>query len=233
MAYDFPDSGDNRISISSGIASALPLTFSWWVQLKNHTDGKSHGGVCLARVGAGFGDYYFGFVSSAGVVTAVAAAGGSSSAATAGTISDENPHHCLTEFATTTSRTAALDGSAGSPETTSRVPTMTSLQTSVGCFFGSAGAVFNGQNHVIWGVGVWNTTLSSPEKVALAAGESPLKIARANLIWAPDLISTPWDPITAANLTVSGAGLAATPSGLRLPRVRGGLIRPGGIRLAA
>lgn len=234
MAYNF-NGAAYQISRAAALVSSMPLTFSAMVRWPNISDGLAHSVICIAKSsGAGQNQYFYLFISSTGVVTAKKAnSAGTSASATAGTIGDTNWHHVMAVFASATSMTAYLDGTAGSPVATSITPASLD-KTMVGAFSNSSGALFDNVGLSIALPAIYNVAdLNGTEISKLAAGESPLKVRASALVAAPDFLANEWDPVLASTWTVAGATQVANPNA-RMPRnlVRG-LIGPTGMRRAA
>lgn len=124
-------------------------------------------------------------------------------------------------FASTTSRTAYINGVAGTTETTSRVPSgINQVTIGVESFSsGSLGTPWNGQ---LAEVGVWDAALDANEMAALAKGFSPLLIRPMNLVYYWQLVgqgTAEIDMINGSTMTVTGTAQAAHPR-IILPRRR-------------
>lgn len=91
--------------------------------------------------------------------------------------------HAAGVWASATSRTAYLNGTAGTTETTNKTPTTFDIAR-VGCeFFGAANRFGDGAaTCLIAEAGIWNVALGSGEIQALAKGLSPKRVRPGNLV---------------------------------------------------
>lgn len=126
-----------------------------------------------------------------------------SNATTTNVISDTGWHHYGGIFASSTSRTAYLDGDAANKGTNtgSRTPTANFAKYRLGTAMDLA-EDWNGR---IAHVAVWSVALSEANIQALAAGANPLTIENANLVWyCPTLVdeSPMQDRIASLDLTL-------------------------------
>ena len=99
-----------------------------------------------------------------------------------GTFSSNTWTHACGVWASSTSRTAYLQGTAGTTNTTSNTPTAASLtRMAIGAagISGGGGSFWDGD---IAEIGVWNVALTQDEITSLANGFSPLKIRPTALL---------------------------------------------------
>lgn len=143
-----------------------------------------------------------------------AQAGGTEAAATAsGTWTTNQWHHVAGVEASTTSRTAYLDGVAGTANTTSRSPSG-SDRISIGKVAESAPAASEYFTGDIAEVGVWDVALTDAEIASLAKGVTPPNIRPANLVFYAPLVgkhSPEPDLVGGLSLTLSGTSASAHP----------------------
>ena len=120
-------------------------------------------------------------------------------------------HHAGGVFATSTSRTAYIDGVAGSANTTST--TQAGLDnTTIGYL--DIDSNFNFMSGRIAEAAIWNVVLTSDEMAVLAKGYSPLFVRPESLVgywplrgrYSPEI-----DVVGAADMTVTGAVAADHP----------------------
>lgn len=189
---------------TAAIVAAEPFTVSLWVQMLNHADAADNVLFSVMKTtGAGNLDGWLCGIDTSARPYATATHANAFNGSTAAAIADEQWHHCLYEFASTASRTAYRDNVAGTPNTTSTVPTGMD-GTNIGGWIDTSGVLTGAIGRRIVWLGVWNATLSASDKLMLFLGEKPEKVARPNLIAAPDLLKNAWDPIAQINYTVSG-----------------------------
>lgn len=112
-------------------------------------------------------------------------------------------HHVASVFASTTSRTAYLDGAAGTTDTTSiSVSGLNSVLLGARYSSGTRGAFLFGR---VAQVAIWNVALSGAEVTALAAGANPMSIQPSSLaFYAPLNDGSARDIVSGTALTVSG-----------------------------
>jgi hypothetical protein len=139
------------------------------------------------------------------VVARSSSSNGSSSAA-GGTMTPGVWHHVGGVFSSNASRIAYLDGTAGSAETTSRIP------ANVDCVLLGAGLISASTVNLPWDGGliewaIWNVALTADEMAMLAAGVHPRRIRPANLVWrqaSDDQRHIVLDDVSGLHLTLSG-----------------------------
>lgn len=216
------------ISRSGAILSAAPMTFACWFNPASTTVNS-----CLINIASQSTNttYFMLYADSSATLTArtVAASSGSSSVTT-GTLTVGTWAHCAAVFASSTSRTAYLNGTAATPSTISLTPSFNSPITAIGAnFSGNTTAVSLMNGTAAWPA-IWNIALSSSDITALAGGLHPLRVHPEALVSCPmlqgnspeiDIVSsTTWtttaSPVLAANPSIYMAreALTFTPSAL-------------------
>lgn len=108
---------------------------------------------------------------------------GTGAPATAGTFTASTWQHAAGVFASTTSRTAYFNGTAGTVNTTDSDPSISGFnRTLVAARRNSAGVGAFGNTRVAE-CGIWNVGLSNGEIAMLAAGYSPLMVRPLSLVF--------------------------------------------------
>lgn len=202
MARLFDDSGtDQWLSIASVPVTVAPLTLATWV----YPDANVNMGV-FEIVDTGNSGRFFRLRLRDPADTdlmAWAQQGGSSGFSTSASQFSLNTwQHIGGVFTSTTSRTAYLDGAAGTPETTEVAPF--SLDSMI---IGRAGDS-SPDNYVSGRVAeaaLWDVALTAGEMLTLAAGYSPLFVRPQSLIAYWPLIRDDNDRVGGFNMTVNGS----------------------------
>ena len=161
---------------ASDLVSAEPFTFASWV----NSDVTSTLEYVLS-VGDNSGLDHWGIgidASDQAIAQAIGAATGTST--TTATISSSTWHHVVGVFTSSTSRTAYLDGTAGTENTTSVSPGFLN-ETAIGKRSRSAGGSdpWDGK---ISEVAIWNVALTAGEIKTLSNGVSPFRVRPESLL---------------------------------------------------
>lgn len=127
--------------------------------------------------------------------------------------------HCGAVFSSATSRLAYFNGSPGTPQTTSRIPSGID-RCAVGVNYASTPA--NYANGDIAEAAMWNVALSDSDMASLARGVSPLLVRPESLVaywplggnYSPEI-----DPVGKFDLTLTGTAKADHPR-ILMPRGR-------------
>ncbi len=198
-------SSANYLSNTSAVVTVLPITIAGWFKATVDTTIQ-----CICTVGASGGTYVAllfdganGLGYGAGKVIADPASSGHE-AYSAGAITDTTTwHHLAVVFTSTTSRTAYLDGTAGTTAT-STVLAPSGWNITDGGIFPPTYSVLNG---AISDVAIWNTALTGAQITSLAGGAIPSSVASANLAAYWPLSGSSPEPDSPANTypwTVTG-----------------------------
>lgn len=137
----------------------------------------------------------------------------SSASQTAGALTAGTWAHAGAVFASATSRTAYLNGTAATVETTSRIPAGID-RTEIGVEYHTSGTLAQPWNGQIAEAAVWDVALTDAEMAALAKGVSPLLVRPTSLVYYWPIIgqySPEIDLISAGGMTVTGTAVAAHP----------------------
>ncbi len=244
MARLFDDASSQYLERTSAVLTATPITLAAWFYLDDAADPAD---FTILSLSASTGtEYWTTDVERSGgsaYVRAVAQSGATSDVSTRTTVSMNTWHHGAAVFASSTSRTAYLDGTAGTENTTSIAPSGVD-RTDVGTQFYS-GARLNYFSGRIAEAAIWSVALTAAEIVSLAKGFSPLLVRPASLAAYWPLVgrnSPETDPRGGNDLTVTGATAADhvrvfnptrallnvhTPRRLVIPTYRPAPYRPG------
>ena len=148
---------------------AAPLTMAAWFKTDTVAINQF---ICGLSDTANNNDFFLlGLVSAQ--LNALMGDGAGNNAATVSAASANVWQHAAGVFASTTSRTAYLNGTAGAAETTARTPA--SIDTfAIGCHKDNVPDTFF--SGLVANVAVWNVALTAPDIAALAAGVSPRSV---------------------------------------------------------
>jgi hypothetical protein len=201
MAYDF-DGTDDYIEAASAVLTAAPLTLACWF----NSDSATANQTLISITNAGGQERFIlqaGGAQTGDPVRAITVAGNNGSSADSATGYSANTwHHAAAVFASTTSRTAYIDGVGGTAETTSRTPgTLTATRIGVTVAGGNRAQYMNGR---LAEVAAWNVALDAAELAALAKGFRPSLIRPASLRLYVPLVREVADYSRAVALTTSG-----------------------------
>lgn len=212
MARTFSSGGFNYLSSGAGaLLTAAPMTMAAWVKPATHNATNDILSISDATVNL------HAFVlrqSSTGSIQAVTDASGTlSNSASAGTVSNGTWAHAAAVFASASSRTAYLNGTAATADTTALTPTAGSLGlTLIGAIFGGPQNFYNGD---IAEVALWNVALTAADVAVLALGVSPLLVRPDALVSYSVLdgqsASFEIDRMNPARMGISGASSALHP----------------------
>lgn len=197
---------------SSAVVSAVPLTMSCWAYFDaavNHT--------MLGITAAGSQQIFILDAPFSGLgfnsIRVYADNGGAAdSAVSAGTVSLSTWAHCVAVFASSTSRTVYLNGSATAGGGTNVAMGAVDRTTAGKLFFNGGSSNF--MQGRIAEAGVWSVALTADEITSLSKGVSPLLVRPQSLVSHWPLMgraSPEIDPRGALDLTVTGATQAEHP----------------------
>lgn len=207
MARLFDNVASDNLSVANAIASATPLSVFCWCYPDEAITGVQ---MCIADTGST--NHYFRLNTSATfqVVAATAAGGAAAQSTTTGTGSINTWMHIGGTFGSSAHRQAWLNGTAATAQTSNLTPT--GLDTA-GIGFRPASSPLGYFSGRIAEAAVWNVELSAAEIAILAAGYSPLCLARRPVAYWPLLgrFSPEIDTVGRFDLTVTGAVAAEHP----------------------
>jgi hypothetical protein len=204
MAYDF--NGSNQyLSTASAPASGSPSTIAAWVRIEatnidhvigylGEASGTHRNQVQLSAVNSAGGPSF-------AVILFIGSSVGAAQRATTSTATSVNTwHHAAGVFSSSTSRTAYIDGVAGTENTTDIGSQNTATAINIGVRTANNGqaAYFDGQ---IAEFGIWNAALTDAEIASLAKGMTCDKVRPQSLVF--------YSPLTRDLIDYKG-GLAIT-----------------------
>jgi hypothetical protein len=222
MARNFPNSTASRLTLASSAITAAPVTIVAWVRLTAvGTVGRVIAGVNNSASASARNAFQLVMNTTETILARTGDGASFNSSETAGTLTAGAWAHAGAVFASATSRTAYLDGTAATPDTNSRVPSGIN-QTTIGLTSHSSGTLANPWNGEIAEVGIWDVALGDAEMKALAKGISPLLIRPASLVYYWPILgkyNPEIDRISGGALTVTGTTQAAAHPRIMYPRV--------------
>ncbi len=179
MALSFSGTSDFYLTgASSSPVSAVPLTFAIWVN-----PGADVNATAMAIGGSGAGTEAIALrhnvTARTGAMRFESTVGGTDQALTTGAMTTGSWFHLAGTGNADPSRTAFLDGVAGTPNTAVNAPVNLD-QIGVGSIADNAPASVE-WNGDLYAEAIWNVELAAHEIAALAAGVSPLRVRRASL----------------------------------------------------
>lgn len=208
MAHDFVRASSQYLQTASTPVTDVPLTIA--CQFNSRSANLVQNLVAIDRgTSAGTGLYILGVNVTSNVV-AIATDGTAATAATTTTYSIDAWSHACAVFASSTSRTAYLNGGGNTTDTTSKTVTGLS-QITIGTRYNNGsrqGVYLNGQ---LAEVGIWNAALTEPEIQALADGASPRLIRPQSLQFYAPLLRELIDVRGGRAITNSGATVSNHP----------------------
>ncbi len=213
MAVDFVAGGNTYTNTAIGV-TGYPITihcqhspddgsFAFLVNINDASAGANR----LATLGLDFG--------AGGEVNATSEdSGGGSTSATSATVNTGAYNAIGGVWVSTTSRTAWLNGTAATTETTSRTPT----GIDQGIIGNSGGATPNGP---FGELGIWNAALNDNEMISLSKGVSPLLVRPTSLVhYIPFNQAEAQDAIAGIVWTASGSLSAVAHPPMSRPSVQ-------------
>lgn len=214
MARTFANTTADNLQLAASAITAAPVTLSAWVNL------AAVGTVVRTIIdinnsaSAQFRNCFRLEMNTTETIQArTGSASASSASQTAGALTAGTWAHAGAVFASTTSRTAYLNGTAATTETTSRAVTGIN-QVTIGVESHSSGTLALPWNGEIAEAAVWDVALDAGEMAALAKGVSPLLVRPTSLIYYWPIVgkySPEIDLISAGDMTVTGTAAAAHP----------------------
>lgn len=207
MARSFNGSSD-ILEISSTPVTASPLSISCWFYPLSTAADRSlitvyDGNISVDSFGLGLN-------TSDQVQAGVAASGSTSLAATTATVSTNNWYHAGGVFASSTSRSAYLNGANKATNTESRTPSGVD-RIAVGAINLTVIGFYSGFNGYIGEGAIWNVALTDDEMAILGKGFSPLFVRPASVVCYWNFIRTLQDTIGGYDLSATGSAVVAHP----------------------
>jgi hypothetical protein len=204
MARTFNGTNDALRATSTPVTAA-PLTIACWF---NQTTSAAQ---LLMSVGVNGGiDRFQMFTNGPGSQAVAATAnqsGTTGQSVVAGAPTSGQWHHAASVFASTTSRTAYWNGTAGTPNTTSITPAGIDSIVIGSRYNTTLGAYFGGS---IAEVAIWNAALSDEEIASMSKGFHPALIRPASLQFYAPLIRAVQDLRGGLSIGELGTGTTAS-----------------------
>jgi hypothetical protein len=178
MARTFASASSQYLENGAAVLTDYPVTIAAWV--RPATIGVAQTPVALSQSGGtarcllqiSSGDNFTAFNAATG-------GGASGFSSSTGTVSANTWHHGAAVFTSATSRTAYLDGVAGTPETTN-VAIAGLNRTTIGARYNTTiGAYMNGD---VAEAAIWNVALTAGEIASLADGLAPIAVRPDSLV---------------------------------------------------
>lgn len=180
MAYAFVAASSQRLSTASSPASGSPMTICAWARCGNIT-----AAVTTVGVNAGTNRNQVQVSSNSLQLFAVGSAG-QGQANGPSTFTSNVYNHFAGVFESSTSRTAYLNGTAGTANTTNCGSQAAATEVTVGArWSGSLGNYFTGD---VAEVGIWNVSLTADEIASLAKGMTCDKVRPQSLVFYAPLV---------------------------------------------
>jgi len=158
--------------------SVAPVTFACWYRPASESGTAAHVLMACSDPAAQTLAFRMSMIESS-VYATTYQVGASAHSITAGTLADNTWGHCGAVFASATSRTAYLNGTAATTNTTNiNANTLTRFNIGI---FSRNNSRFEPADGRIADAAMWTVALSANEMAALAKGASPLRIRRESL----------------------------------------------------
>ena len=172
MARLFDNASSEYLSYAGAVITGMPITIACWFNTDTNTNQ-----VLFNLYLSSVDEFDFRLQSGQIIRTRLRVTTNADADSTT-TFSLDTWHHACGVFASTTSRSAYLDGGNKGTNTTSKTPG-TPVNTAIGSRQSLAGQYMSGS---IAEMGVWNIALSDAEVAILAAGYAPPFVRPQNLV---------------------------------------------------
>lgn len=177
MARSFASASSQRVGRAGAVISAVPMTFACWFRTTSTTAIQRL--IDIGQISVGNQKWSLGLLGTVATpnTTVIASAVNVSGtfAASSATYSANTWHHAAAVFASSTSRTAYLDGGNSGSNTTSITPSGVDT-TTIGATGIGASAYGQYLDGMVAESGIWSAALTDAEIAALAKGYTPLEI---------------------------------------------------------
>lgn len=177
MSRVFNANLSNYMSAGSALVTAYPFTIAGWFKTGDIATAQTIWSA--ADAASDDEDWFLGMHSDATITSRVKAGGGGFSSFTAGTVSANTWVHVAGVFASASSRTPYLNGTAGTTETTAVTPS--NLDNFI---FGQLRRLNPAQpvDGKLGYWGLWNNALSGANITSLAGGALPSAVSSGTLV---------------------------------------------------
>jgi hypothetical protein len=213
MARTFVRASTEYGEAASAAATAAPITLACWGRYSSFTAVSGHTLLALSRASGAVRDSFVLDVLEGTPDTVRAltgAAGASASGSVNFAIGANTWFHAGAVFSAANSRTAYLNGTGGTANTTSLTPSSL-VRTAVGRLPNFNSSPINYWNGDLAEAAIWTTALTANDMTALASGVSPLRVKPASLVfYAPILGASPEPDYTAGGRALTLTGTTVT-----------------------
>lgn len=226
MARNFTRASSHYLEHAAAVVGSAPLTMACWGRYPTLAAGVGSTLMAISRDAGNVRDAFVLDILEGGTdtVRALAGAGGVNANGTINfAVAADTWFHAGAVFASTTSRTAYLNGTAGSANTTSIAPSSLN-RTAFGRIPNFQSAAINYWNGDLAEAGVWSVALSAADMAMLAAGVSPLLVRPDALVAYTPLLgqySPETSPRGGYDFTVTGASASSSHPRVYRPSRRG------------
>jgi hypothetical protein len=201
MAYEF--NGTSQYLSGGVVVTAVPMTYSAWFD----TDRSSGYEAWMTQSLTALTDHFFGDIS--GLQVRAEQRGNTVGAvALSSSFTTGQWRHACSVFTSNASRTAYVDGVAGTPNTSSLTQTANPTNLNIGARTrSSTDGYFDGD---LAECAIWNVALTAAEITALAKGFSPRRIRPQSLLFYAPLVRDIADFRAALALTNNNTATVST-----------------------
>lgn len=204
MGAAFVSSTSDYAELGSAPITAPPLTMACWFLKPDITTTGCLMGLTYHSGSEGFVLYGAGATVGDPVAATTLNNSGSDTAVSASGFTANTWYHAGGTWASASSRTAWINGTAGSADTNSRTPFTNPNRTTLGALRQS-GTLTSFLNGFLAEAAIWNVVLDAAEMGALAKGIIPPLIRPASLVFYAPLLTSAAINLKGAAMTVVGA----------------------------
>jgi hypothetical protein len=183
MAYNFTAASTQYLNTASTPVTVLPLTIAGWFRRSTLNVNATVAGIFQS--GAGPQSYFLSVRANNVLLAGSRDAGTFTGASSATTVSQNVWTHGCGVWASGTSKTAYLNGVAGSVNTSSSTPTLANTIGIGAINRATPIELFNGD---LAEVGIWNAALTAEEVASLADGMTCDKVRPQSLVFYAPLV---------------------------------------------
>lgn len=182
MARTLVAASSHRLTRTAAPITAFPFTLASWIRPVSITDGGFHVALSLVKAGSVGGASFASLYQHNGDVQAWMTGSGSGGASIVTGLTAGVWGHAAAVYTSVASRTAYVNGTAGTPETSSQATlTFDTIQIGADYYVGGpvANDFFDGD---LAEAGIWSVALDAAEIAALAKGFDPRLIRPQSLV---------------------------------------------------
>lgn len=180
MARSNTGSTSNWLEVAGAVVTSgtPPFTMACWFNVANVT--ATHNLIGMTSGGGQYHTMLAEGTAGGDPVQVISQDGSGEAIATTAAFSANVWSHAAGVWSATNSRTAYLNGTVGTTQTSTRTPSLTSPRTTIGAY-NDGTTRFGPVNGSIAEAAIWNVALDAAEIASLAAGVSPLLVRPASL----------------------------------------------------